>query len=222
MAPLALLPIAFYLMKRGDSSFDTSSDTEDADVQVMIRKWFVFSTLKNAFGGSSDTTLTRLREVLSTCGRTAPFPINDLYESLRIQPNLSDTEIEHILEHSYQARYTNLVLSLLYPDRDWKDAVFHEGHIFPKSKFRVGELKRRGYDEAKVQSHMSKYNTLPNLQLLTDSENISKNATPFEEWIQTRDAAFRSRHLIPDLDATYGFDSFGEFWESRAALIRAL
>ena len=89
VAPLALLPIAFYLMKRGNSSFDTSSDTEDAAAQVMIRKWFVFSTLKNAFGGSSDTTLTRLREVLSsTCGRTAPFPINDLYESLRIQPNL--------------------------------------------------------------------------------------------------------------------------------------
>ena len=221
VAPLALLPIAFYLMKRGDSSFDTSSDIEDADVQVAIRNWFVFSTLKNAFGGSSDTTLTRLREVLSTCGRTTPFPVDALYKSLGIQPNLSDTEIEHILEYGYRGRYTNLVLSLLYPDRDWKDAVFHEDHIFPKSKFQVRALKKRGYDEAKVQSYMLKYNTLPNLQLLTDSENLSKNATPFEKWIQTRDASFRSRHLIPDLDVTYGFDSFGEFWELRAALIRA-
>ena len=82
-------------------------------------------------------------------------------------------------------------------------------------------LKKRGYDEAKVHSYMSKYNTLPNLQLLTDSENLSKNATPFEKWIQTRDASFRGRHLIPDLDDTYGGDSFEEFWESRAALIRA-
>ena len=221
VAPLALLPIAFYLMKRGDSSFDTSSDTEDADVQVMIRKWFVFSTLKNAFGSSSDTTLTRLREVLSTCGGTTPFPVDALYKSLGIQPNLSDTEIEHILEYVYRGRYTNLVLSLLYPDRDWKDAVFHEDHIFPKSKFQVRALKKQGYDEAKVQSYMLKYNTLPNLQLLTDSENLSKNAKPFEKWIQTRDASFRSRHLIPDLDVTYGFDSFGEFWELRAALIRA-
>ena len=222
VAPLALLPIAFYLMKRGNSSFDTSSEIEDAGVQVAIRKWFVFSTLKNAFGRSSDTTLTRLRKILSPCGRTAPFPVYALYESLEIEPNLSNTEIEHILESKYQKRYTNLVLSLLYPDRDWKDAVHHEDHIFPKSQFRVGALKKRGYDEAKVQSYMSKCNTLPNLQLLTDSENLSKNAKPFEEWIQTRDTAFRSRHLIPDLDDTYGFDTFGEFWKSRAALIRAV
>ena len=221
VAPLALLPIAFYLMKRGNSSFDTSSETEDADVQVAIRKWFVFSTVKNAFGGSSDTTLTRLREVLSTCGLTAPFPVSVLYKSLGIEPNLSDTEIEHILEYGYQGRYTNLVLSLLCPDRDWKDAVFHEDHIFPKSEFQIRALKKRGYDEAKVQSYMSKYNILPNLQLLTDSENLSKNATPFEKWIQTRDVAFRRRHLIPDLDDTYGFDSFERFCESRAALIRA-
>ena len=220
VAPLALLPIAFYLMKRGNSSFDTSSNIEDADAQVAIRTWFVLSTLKNAFGSSSDTTLTRLRELLSNCGPTTPFPVDALYTSLGIQPDLSDTEIEHALEHKYRGRYTNLVLSLLYPDRDWKDAVFHEDHIFPQSMFQVGALKKRGYDEAKVQFYMSKYNTLPNLQLLTESENLSKNATPFEEWIQTRDAAFRGRHLIPDLDVTYGFEFFVEFWESRAALIR--
>ena len=70
-----------------------------------------------------------------------------------------------------------------------------------------------------MQSYVSKFNVLPNLQLLTESENLSKNATPFEDWIQTRDAAFRGRHLIPDLKA-YGFDSFAQFWESRAGLIR--
>ena len=67
---------------------------------------------------------------------------------------------------------------------------------------------------------MSKYNILSNLQLLTDSENLSKNATPFDEWIQTRDAAFRKRHLIPDLP-TYGFDSFEKFSKARTALIVA-
>ncbi len=221
VAPLALLPIAFYIMKRGNAAFDTSSKAEDAEAQVAIRKWFVFSTLKNAFGGSSDTTLTRLRELLIACGPTTPFPSDVLYDSLGIEPRLSDPEIQRILEYAYQGRYTNLVLSLLYPDRDWKDAVFHEDHIFPKSEFHVGSLKKRGYDEAKIQSYVSKYNLLPNLQLLTDSENLSKNATPFEEWIQTRDAAFRGRHLIPDMPA-YGFDSFGQFWESRAGLIRAV
>jgi len=220
VAPLALLPIAFYLMKRGNSSFDKSSNVEDAAAQVAIRKWFVFSTLKNAFGGSSDTTLTRLRELLNACSPTTPFPSDVLYKSLGIESRLNDAEIDRIMSYGYQGRYTHLVLSLLYPDRDWKDAVFHEDHIFPKSEFQVRALKKRGYDEAKIHAYISKYNILSNLQLLTDSENLSKNATPFDMWIQTRDATFRKRHLIPNLPS-FGFDSFEEFSKERTALIVA-
>tara|TARA_R110000868_G_scaffold80018_7_gene227373 strand:+ start:9084 stop:10787 length:1704 start_codon:yes stop_codon:yes gene_type:complete len=218
VAPLALLPIAYYLLKRGNSNFDTSSKAEDAEAQVAIRRWFVFSTLKNAFGGSSDTTLRRLREILIGCDSDAPFPAGELYKSLEIEPSLSDTEIDRVLDFQYQGRYTNLVLSLLYPDRDWKDAVFHEDHIFPQSEFNVRSLKKRGYDDAQVQQYVSGFNTLPNLQLLTDSENMSKNATPFDEWLNTRDATFRSKHLIPDIPS-YGFDYFVEFSKTRTKLI---
>jgi len=220
VAPLALLPIAFFLMKRSNRAFDTSSKIEDAEAQVAIRRWFVFSTLKNAFGSSSDTTLTRLRELLTGCSHDTPFPSDDLYKSLGIEPRLNDAEVDRILEYGYQGRYTNLVLSLLYPDRDWKDAVFHEDHIFPQSAFQIRLLKKRGYDDAKIKTYTSRFNSLCNLQLLTESENLSKNATPFDEWFRTRDSAFRSRHLIPDLQ-TYSFDSFEEFANSRTDLIVA-
>ena len=218
VAPLALLPIAFYIMNRGDVSFDTSSRSEDAEAQVAIRRWFVFSTLKNAFGGSSDTTLTRLRESLNTCDPMGTFPADVLYASLGIEPRLNDAEIGRILAYSYQGRYTDLALSLLYPDRDWKNAVFHEDHIFPKSEFQVRSLRRRGYDDARIETYMSSYNTLPNLQLLTESENLSKSASPFDAWIRTRDDAFRARHLIPDLD-DLGFDRFDGFVKGRTDLI---
>jgi Protein of unknown function DUF262 len=218
VAPLALMPIALYLMKRGNQAFDTSSKAQDADAQIAIRRWFIFSTLKNAFGGSSDTTLTRLRESLDGCGPATPFPADALYKSLAIEPRLNDAEVDRMLGYVYQGRYTNLVLSLLYPDRDWKDAVFHEDHIFPQSEFQVRPLRRRGYDDAKIASYQAKYNTLANLELLTESENLSKNATPFDEWIQTRDEAFCKRHMIPDLP-TYNFDAFEEFFKQRTALI---
>lgn len=218
VAPLALLPIAFYLIKRGEKNFDTSSNADDAAAQVAIRKWFVFSTLKNAFGGSSDTTLTRLRDILKSHDLGNRFPAEELYKSLEIEPSFSDPEIERILDFKYQGRYTNLVLSLLYPDRDWKDAVFHEDHIFPQSEFGVRLLRRRGYDEARIQQYISGYDTLQNLQLLTESENISKNATPFDEWLSTRDATFQKRHLIPKLKS-YGFDHFVEFSIARREMI---
>jgi Protein of unknown function DUF262 len=220
VAPSALLPIAFYLMKRANFSFDTSSNAADAEAQIAIRKWFIFSTLKNAFGGSSDTTLTRLRELLLPCDPNTPFPADALYASLAIKPQFDDTELDRLLSNQYQGRYTNLILSLLYPNRDWRDTVFHEDHIFPQSEFSVRGLKKRGYDDATVESYLSKYNLLPNLELLTDSENLSKNATPFDVWIQTRDEGFRSRHLVPDLPKN-DFDSFESFFKARQALIVA-
>ena len=217
VAPLAVLPIAFYLMKRGNkrNSFDTSSALDDAGAQVAIRKWFIFSTLKNAFGSSSDTTLARLREILKASDSSSPFPDIALYQSLGIQPGFSDAEVERLLEYGYQGRYTYLILSLLYPDRDWKDAIFHEDHIFPKTAFQRGTLRRLDYDDARIDSYVSKFNLLPNLQLLTDSENLSKNATPFHEWIETRDDGFKARHLIPTLEA-YDMNCFERFFNERA------
>ena len=102
VAPLALLPIAFYLQKRGNPNFDKSSSVEDAEAQIAIRKWFVFATLKNAFGGSSDTTLTRLRQILMKAG--SMFPAEEMYRSLGIEPSLSDAEMERMLEYQYQGR----------------------------------------------------------------------------------------------------------------------
>lgn len=218
VAPLALLPIALFLLRRGNRAFDTSSHTEDVEAQVAIRKWFIFSTLKNAFGGSSDTTLSRLRELLKNVGPEAPFPANALYASLEIEPRLNDAEIERILDYAYQGRYTNLVLSLLYPDRDWKNAVFHEDHIFPQLEFKMRSLKQRGYDDSKIQTYMNTYNLLSNLQLLTDSQNLSKNATSFEKWIADQDSSFRELHLIPEM-TSYSLDRFDEFYEKRKGII---
>ena len=149
VARLALLPIAFYLMKRGNQNFDTSSSADDVIAQGSIRKLFVFSTLKNAFGGSSDRTLTRLRDLLIRQDAAKVYPADELYSSLGIEPSLNDDEINHILEYEYQGRYTNLILSLLYPDNDWKDKICHADHIFPKSKFIIRLLRGRGYDEKK-------------------------------------------------------------------------
>jgi len=218
VAPLGVLPIALFVMKRGNKSFDTSSSENDAVAQVALRRWFIFGTLKNAFGGSSDTTLTRLRDILRNCDPSSLFPTDDLYQSLEIEPQLNDAEIERILGHQYQGRYTYLVLSLLYPDRDWKNAVFHEDHIFPQSEFQVRKLRKRGYDEAKVQAYIKRFNTLCNLELLTDTENMSKSATPFDQWLTTRDADFRKRHMIPEMDS-YTFDDFLEFTEARTQMI---
>jgi len=218
VAELALLPISFWLMKRGEESFDKSSKREDVAVQTEIKKWLTLALLKNAFGGSSDTTLKNLREVLLKVATYKEFPLGKLNDALGIEPKLSDSDIENHLKRQHRGKYTYLVLSLLYPDRDWKDTAFHQDHIFPATEFTVRGLKKRGYDDEKIQRYQSVFNTVLNLELLTDTENLSKNATPFKDWITSRDGGFKTRHLIPQLKS-YDLDAFEEFIEARKELL---
>ncbi|MGH9463562.1 MAG: DUF262 domain-containing protein, partial [Vicinamibacteria bacterium] len=218
VAPLALLPIAFWLMKKGDDTFDKSSRRDDVAAQTGIKRWLTVALLKNAFGGSSDTTLKNLRDVLLKVTTHKAFPLGELNGALEIEARLSDAEIEDLLAYKYRGKYTYLVLSLLYPDRDWKDTSFHEDHIFPASEFSVRGLRRRGYDNERIQRYQSRFNTVLNLELLTDSENLSKNSTPFDRWIASRDDGFKKRHLIPELDS-YDLDAFEDFVERRKELL---
>ncbi len=205
-------------MKRGEESFDKSSKREDVVVQTEIKKWLTLALLKNAFGGSSDTTLRSLREVLLKVGAYKEFPVDQLNDALEIESRLSDNEIENHLKRQYRGKYTYLILSLLYPDRDWKDTAFHQDHIFPESEFSVRGLRKRSYDDEKIQRYQSLFNTIPNLELLTDTENLSKNSTPFKDWITSRDEGFKARHLIPELKS-YDLDAFEEFIEARGQLL---
>ena len=214
VAPLSLLVISFFLMKKGTSTFDKSSEINDVQNQIEIRKWFIFAILKNAFGGSSDTKLKNIRDILKKLASYNTFPLKEINKELEIESKFSDDEIKEILTNKYQGRYTYLVLSLLYPDREWKDNVFHEDHIYPQSEFQTRKLRKRGYDDKKIQRYISYYNTILNLQLITDSENLSKSSTPFEGWISTRDEDFKRMHHIPEMEC-YDLDSFEDFIHKR-------
>lgn len=215
----ALLPIAFYLMRRGNKTFADSSQKDDVDAQDAIRRWLVRVLLRNAFGRSSDRMLKNVQDVLMEipADQKSPFPAQRLGGALSIDYPVTDDELDGYLRNAYQGKYTFLILSLLYPDRDWKGAKFHEDHIFPKTEFEVRKLKKRGYDEDRVQRYGALVNLIPNLELLTDSENLAKNSTPFHTWIETRDRDFRGRHLIP---TGVQFDEFEDFCLERKALLK--
>ena len=219
LAQLALLPIAFYLLKKGDPKFLISSDREDVAIQVAIRKWFIFSTLKGSFGGSTDTTLTRLRELLKKCDFNTPFPADKLYKSLGIEPSLTDEEIEHFLEnYQYRKRYTGLVLALLYPDSSWMGGELEQDHIFSQAELNKTHLKNRGYEEAQINEYRSCLHKIPNLELLPRGENRSKGGKSYSDWLEDRSLDYRSRHLIPDLP-DYGLDHFLDFFKKRKRLM---
>ena len=90
--------------------------------------------------------------------------------------------------------------------------------MFPKSEFTNAKLKARGYDDAKIAEYQKWFNCVLNLELLTDKENLEKNAEDFGVWFASRDDNFKDRHSMPTL-ASYDFDSFLEFIEKRRNIL---
>ena len=135
-----------------------------------------------------------------------------------IESSFNDMELESLLHTNYATRYSYLILSLLYPGRDWKDKTFNEDHIFPQTEFQRKKLKARGYDDERIEKYLASFNSIANLELLDDSENKIKNAKPFEEWLSDRDENFRERHHIPQME-DYSFDNYLDFIEERKVLL---
>ena len=102
----------------------------------------------------------------------------------------------------------------------FSQSTVYEDHIYPQASFRTKDLRKRGLSDEAIEQYQSVYNSIANLELLEDSENKSKNATPFDEWIKSREKNFKDRHLIPEIN-DYGYDHFMEFIEARKKLIKA-
>jgi len=214
VAKLALLPIALYLKKLNNPRLLTSSEVNDINNQISIQKWLVLVMLKSAFGSSTDTTLKSIQEIILAQTDFKTFPHAEINQKLGIQSSFTDEEIENILTYNYGTKYAYLVLSLLYPNRDWKDCSFSEDHIYPKSEFTYAKLKKRGYAHELIIEYQKHFNSIVNLQLLDETENKEKSATAFDVWISNRDVNFKTRHSIPEIDS-YEFDNFLEFISHR-------
>lgn len=218
VAKLVLLPIAFYLKKLNRPNFFISTEKEDINNQNIIQRWIAIALLKNVFGSSTDNTLKSLQDVILSQPDLSKFPYEDVNTKLGITSSFTKEEIGNLLLHKYSTKYCYLILSLFYPNRDWKDCRFSEDHIFPKSEFTEKKLKDRGYDSEKVRQYLYYFNTVLNLQLLDETENKEKSAKPFESWIGTRDANFKKRHSIPEI-SSYKFDDFLAFIEERKKIL---
>ncbi len=209
---LALLPVALYLKNKASKAYLSSSSSVDVLDQTVIQKWLIFCLLKNVTGGSSDSTLTKMRTSIG--GEKDSFPYDKINKDLMLTSEFNDYEIDNFLQYKYSSKYSFLILSLMYPGRDWKDRHFNEDHIYPQTEFNKKKLRARGYDDEKIELYLSTYNTICNLELLDDSENKSKNKESFDSWIKTRDEKFKERHMIPEMES-YDFDHFLEFADKR-------
>jgi hypothetical protein len=226
-ADSVIMPIAHYLHLREatDSYLDSSSDAAD---RLALQQWVTRSLVKRGIWGSGlDTTLTRIRDVLTANG-TGPFPVAEVESAMAaVGKSLSftPTEVDELLNLKYAGQRTFSVLSVLYPGLDL-GKKFHEDHIFAKSRFTRKRLEAAGVPPEKVEAYTETVNLLPNLQLLAGTVNIEKQDVLPADWIGS-DTVFpteekRQAYLREnDLDGLpLDLANYLDFFEQRKARVR--
>jgi uncharacterized protein with ParB-like and HNH nuclease domain len=219
----AVIPIAYYLLKRGLPK-NFSQDKKQAADRARIQKWLILSLVKRAFGGKADNVLIPNREVIA--GSNANFPLDAIRAKFKGSTKALDftaDEIENLLESRYGQAYTFSLLALLYPTLDFRNH-FHVDHIHPRSCFTKTRLQKRSVNEVDVQSFIERADLLPNLQLLEGIPNQQKSDTDFADWFNdtvkgpTAQADYVLKHFIPKTD--FKITNFNAFFEQRKALLR--
>lgn len=185
----------------------------------------VVALLKKIFGGQPDNVLRPIRNIISKNHET--FPTEKIKANLKGTKNMKfgEEEIEDLLTVKYGGRYTFLVLSLLYPNLDYRNQ-FHQDHIHPKSFFRSKrKLTSKGIPQENQDYFVNNHNYLANLQLLEGIPNQEKSDIEFQKWLnitykdtEARSDFMRKNYIPVDMDLS--FSNFAEFLEARKDLIK--
>lgn len=215
----AIIPIAYFIYtnKFKDSILHHSAREED---RKSIREWLARVLLKGTFGGQPDSIYPKMRELIKK--HEGRFPLKEIianYSGQRKSISFSEEDIENLLDLEYGKRGTYSVLTLLYPGLNYA-FNYHQDHIHPKSSFHKTSLRKAGFKEDEIENFKEWFNTLPNLQLIQETENIQKSDTPFGAWLRKRHRsksnrnAYLQQHYI-STDVSLDLKDFEAFHDER-------
>lgn len=218
----AVIPIVYYLYhKQIYKDYLTKIDYKNE--RYVIKKWLHIVLIKKIFGGQADSILIQIRKAFTSdfenikikSGLTE-FPVKDIFNNIKKDTTVGDEFIEELLYSQKDDPYTFSILSLLYPNLDYRNNDFHKDHVHPASKF------ENLSEELKEKYGWRTYNSIHNLQMLDANENMSKNDMDLEDWVdaQTKNIDrndFLGKHLIPNVGL--GLNNFEEYVEKRKKIL---
>ena len=219
----ALIPIAYYIYHHGIEE-DIMNPLLYKEEKEDMRRWFCLSLLKRVFGGQSDSVLVTVRKVLTDQIDKSKFPLMEIKEAFRDNPskNLSfdDEYINGLLSLHKDDTSCYYVMALIYSHFQFSFQSYHQDHLHPAAYFM--SLKRNEVnmsdEEFDYYKNRDNWDTIPNLQLLNDRMNESKNAKPLKDWVEDEKVDLDNQ-LIPK-DVSLDIKDFKTFIEKRKVVLR--
>lgn len=203
----SIIPIIYFTYKNNFKSYSSEDKNNFLNIKK-IKKWLLTILVTNIFSSQTDELLKRFRSVIKN-NNSKEFPLNDLNNALPSGKNIS-LNFDKFSKINYKDSKHFLLLSLLYPDFNFnsnnKYSIPHVDHIFPKS------ILKNKYSDNLI-------NKIGNLQILSSSDNESKNNIPFDEWLNTRDDTYNNKNYIPLNKELYKIENFEQFIEERTKIL---
>ena len=212
---LALLPIAYHIYNHNKLVDIIKKDWHNGyersfndGVFVEMRTWLFNAIATNLFRAGTNETLEKLLKVQKNNKDKELFPFNEMKKELKL--SISDDKLEEMMKTEKKVSFP--LLNIIYSDNQYftehlkTNDDFDVDHIHPQSKFDKNKDDNR-------------YDTIPNLQLLEDKQNRSKNDLGFEKWWGQMSDDDRKKYLFPN-DIDPSFDAFDDFFEKRKEMLR--
>ncbi len=189
-ANLAVMPIAYYWYKHNKKN---KKITNNDDVYYAMRQFVFSAILQQLFQSQTDQTLIKVRKAIETA---RDFSFDEICRELP-ELRITDDDISNFLRKPKKEAfpYLNIVYALegKKPDSNTKYDV---DHIHPDKLCQLYMQEGLIGDE---------YDTLPNLQLLSEKDNRSKNAMSLADWAKDKEEAnakefehWKQNNFIPD------------------------
>lgn len=230
----AILPILYFIYHKNLTEHIVNSVSQKEN-RELIKKWLLRALVFKPFGRSADTVFTNTRRAFIKDFKQNDiyfdneidlFPFEKIETEAKYTRSVDDEFLEYIILYRKNAPETFAILSLLYPNLDYKNNDFHKDHLHAENLYKeykkLGEAKKSKDPNYNYLS-FELYDALPNLQMLDANENKAKQDKSLEQWIKENyqnegdRKEFLKKHLIPDVDLS--LENFDNFYEVRKKLL---
>lgn len=211
-AKLAVMPIAYYLYAQNKQGTTFNTTNKNKESYYAMRQFVFSAILQQLFQSQTDQTLMKIKKAIDDAKDFSFDAICHELPDLRItDKSIADFMGTH-KKDSFP--YLNIVYALAGKTPD-SNMSYDVDHIHPD------KLCQQYMQEGLVGEE---YDTLPNLQLMSKSDNRSKNAKSLVAWTKAFDDSkdfehWKNRNFIPG-DISFEKESIKEFLSRRGEMLK--
>lgn len=213
---LAILPIVYHIYKFGIANniaknYNTGAkQSVESGISVQMRTWLFRAIVTNLFEVGTNETLKKIQEIQKVKSRSDYFPITEILADIA-KLAVDDNKIDELMETEKKRAFP--VLNIIY------SSTVNKNYLKQNIGYDIDHI--HACTLINKNSGDNRYDTIPNLQLLTFDENRSKNAMSLKDWWEAKSIGEKQDYLLPNQFDT-NLSTFDSFYENRKEWFRSI